>query len=208
LIQLAEGVSALAAWTRPADLLPVGDIVLEAMNVTTDDAVPPLAMTLAVLAARLAPEDAAKVFVLADPLISRATRKAQQSSSSQLRRSWLALLAHETPTALLQRELSVAGTIGALHDSTVILAVPVMLRAAFEQPSQPLPAQVLVDLLKNPLYLGWSRDIVLQQLSRHYNHSFKDVWDLVRIAGEQNLRLDFISPPKRPQPRAERASPR
>jgi hypothetical protein len=56
---------------------------------------------------------------------------------------------------------------------------------------------VLVDLLKGPLCVGEARQIVLEQLSRHYGRPFADQWDFARFAEEQRLGLDLLGPPPR-----------
>jgi len=65
---------------------------------------------------------------------------------------------------------------------------------------QPLPCrlstQQLIDLLKHPLCVGQSRRIVLDQLENRYASKFADHWNFVRFAREQNLNLDFTTPPR------------
>jgi hypothetical protein len=73
--------------------------------------------------------------------------------------------------------------------------MPAQLEPALEPLPPPLPAQVLVDLLKHPLCVGGARGVVLGQLGRHYDHSFADQWDFVRFAEEQRLGLDVLGPP-------------
>jgi hypothetical protein len=62
---------------------------------------------------------------------------------------------------------------------------------------EPLSAQTLVDLLKNPLCVGEARRVVLDSLGMRYQRTFADPWDFVRFATEQQFGLDFTSPPKR-----------
>jgi hypothetical protein len=71
---------------------------------------------------------------------------------------------------------------------------------ALDSPPQPLPAEVLVELLKHPLCAGEARRVVLNALGERYHRTFADQWDFVRFAAEQNLDLDLISPPKRSEP--------
>lgn len=67
---------------------------------------------------------------------------------------------------------------------------------------EPLPCrlstQELVELLKMPTCIGPARRVVLDQLQNRYRQQFADHWAFVRFAQEQNLGLDFTSPPKRP----------
>jgi hypothetical protein len=69
---------------------------------------------------------------------------------------------------------------------------------ALEPSRKPLPAQMLVDLLKDPLCVGAAKRLVLDQLKRHYGRRFADQWDFARFAAEKQLDLDLLSPPKRP----------
>lgn len=67
---------------------------------------------------------------------------------------------------------------------------------------QPLPCrlstQELVDLLKQPFFVGEARRVVLDQLENRYGRKFTDHWEFVHYAEEQRLGLDFTTPPKRP----------
>jgi hypothetical protein len=67
-----------------------------------------------------------------------------------------------------------------------------------EDALRPLPAQLLVDLLKHPLFVGEARRVVLEQLARRYRRPFADQWEFVRFAKEKKLGLDFTTPPRRP----------
>ncbi len=66
-----------------------------------------------------------------------------------------------------------------------------------QPPPPPLPAQMLVDLLKHPFCVGAACRTVLDQLSRHYNRPFADQWDFVDYAQREKLDLDFTSPLRR-----------
>jgi hypothetical protein len=61
----------------------------------------------------------------------------------------------------------------------------------------PLPTQQLVELLNQPLCIGPARRVVLDRLQDRYGRVFADQWEFVGFAQEQNLGLDFTSPPKR-----------
>jgi hypothetical protein len=58
----------------------------------------------------------------------------------------------------------------------------------------PLPAQLPVDLLKEPLCVSAARRVVREQLSRHYGRQFADQWEFALFAEEQRLDLDLLSP--------------
>lgn len=62
----------------------------------------------------------------------------------------------------------------------------------------PLPVQLLAELLKHPLCVGEPRRLILDQLSRHYGRPFKDQWEFVAYIRQERLPLDLTSPPSRP----------
>jgi hypothetical protein len=64
-----------------------------------------------------------------------------------------------------------------------------------------LTTQELVELLKMPTCIGKARRVVLDHLGIRYSRRFFNHWEFVRFAEEQNLGLDFTTPPKRPDPR-------
>jgi hypothetical protein len=64
-----------------------------------------------------------------------------------------------------------------------------------------LATQDLVELLKMPTCFGQARRVVLSHLGNRYGRRFVNHWAFVRFAREQHLRLDFTTPPKRPNPR-------
>ncbi len=65
-----------------------------------------------------------------------------------------------------------------------------------------LTTQELVDLLKMPTCFGAARRVVLDHLGNRYGRRFVNHWAFVRFATEQELDLDFTTPPRRPDPRA------
>ncbi|HVS39241.1 MAG TPA: hypothetical protein VMS17_27035 [Gemmataceae bacterium] len=48
-----------------------------------------------------------------------------------------------------------------------------------------------------PPFGGDARRVVLDQLGSRRRRIFADVWEFVRFAKEQNLDLDFITPPQK-----------
>jgi hypothetical protein len=76
------------------------------------------------------------------------------------------------------------------------------LEAAMRISAEPFPCrlttQELVELLKMPTCFGQARRIVLDHLGNRYRRRFVNHWEFVRFATEQNLGLDFTTPPKRP----------
>jgi hypothetical protein len=94
----------------------------------------------------------------------------------------------------------VAFLAGTPHPAT---AVALILPAAQLPPCR-LSTQQLVDLLKMPPCIGEPRRIILEHLGNRYRRTFGAPWEFVRFAKEQNLNLDFTSPPQRPgSPAAE-----
>jgi hypothetical protein len=73
---------------------------------------------------------------------------------------------------------------------------------ALETAGKPLPChlstQDLVELLKMPTCRGKDRQIVLRHLGNRYGRTFANHWEFVRFAKEQQLDLEFTTPPKRP----------
>jgi serine/threonine protein kinase len=65
-----------------------------------------------------------------------------------------------------------------------------------------LTTQELVDLLKVPTCFGKARRVVLDQLENIHGRRFANHWEFVRFAREKGLKLDFTSPPRRPDPKA------
>ncbi len=49
-----------------------------------------------------------------------------------------------------------------------------------------------------PTCVGDGRRVVFDHLGNRYRRRFETHWDLIRYAQEQNLGLDFTTPPKRP----------
>jgi hypothetical protein len=92
-----------------------------------------------------------------------------------------------------QCSLGVAGTVGGSINPLALLTIPARLQIAIE-PLQPLPAQTLVDILKDPLCVGKYQGLVLEQLARRYGRPFADQWEFARYAEEHDLGLDLLGP--------------
>ncbi len=50
-----------------------------------------------------------------------------------------------------------------------------------------------------PTCIGEVRRVILNLLSNRYRRRFDTHWDFVRYARQQELSLDFTTPPKRPE---------
>jgi hypothetical protein len=155
-----------------------------------------LAWGLSAVAARLGPEEAKGA---AATLSQAMTQTTDPDALSHLAQGLSAVLLREDSGRGSPRYGLIA-TVGVLSCPASVLSAPALLQPALEPP--PLPAQTLVDLLKQPFCVGEARQLVLGQLARHYHRPFASQWDFVRFAEEQNLGLDLTSPPKRPEPTA------
>jgi tRNA A-37 threonylcarbamoyl transferase component Bud32 len=92
---------------------------------------------------------------------------------------------------------AVAGIVAASAGLGYTFPLPKALEIAMTPVPPPLPAQDLVDLLKQPFCVGLARRRVLDQLQRHYHRPFADQWDFVRHVQEHKLDLDLSTPPQR-----------
>gem|GEM_PF-3541063 len=61
-----------------------------------------------------------------------------------------------------------------------------------------LTSQELIELLKMPTCFGPVRRKVLSHLGKLHGRDFANHWDIVRFAQEKGLKLDFATPPRRP----------
>jgi hypothetical protein len=79
------------------------------------------------------------------------------------------------------------------------------LEAAARISAEPRPCRLstqdLVELLKMPTCIGAARQIVLDHLGNRHGWRFVNHWAFVRYATEQKLKIDFTTPPKRPDPK-------
>jgi hypothetical protein len=79
-----------------------------------------------------------------------------------------------------------------------LLCAFLLVSSTLEPPRCRLSTGELVELLNNPLGIGKARRVVLNALGARSKRSFADQWNFVRFAQEQNLGLDFTSPPRAP----------
>jgi hypothetical protein len=187
----------VAARLGPQEAREAAATLSQAMA-TNRYAFPQLAEGLSAVAARLGPREAAIILTQA---MTKATDQEALSPQLQvlppLAQGLSAVLLREGPWRGSQRDRLIA-TVGVLSGPASVLSAPALLQPTRE----PLPAQTLVDLLKQPFCVGEARRLVLGQLARHYRRPFADQWDFVRFAQEQKLPLDLHTPPQRPEPAA------
>jgi hypothetical protein len=153
-----------------------------------------LAEGLSAVAARLEPKEAAEA---AATLTLAMTKNTDPAALRDLGQALSAILSRDPLDVSRRRFVSVASTIAQLGGPAPILGTPAQLQPALKPPPEPLLAQTLVDLLKDPLCVGEARRVVLGQLARHYGRPFADQWDFVRFAEERQLGLDLLGPPPR-----------
>jgi hypothetical protein len=91
-----------------------------------------------------------------------------------------------------------AATIVGLANTSPLHALRELALAVEPMPCR-LSTEDLVELLKMPTCYGEARRTVLVQLGNRYGRTFGNHWEFVRYAEEQQLGLDFTSPPKRPE---------
>ena len=111
------------------------------------------------------------------------------------------ILEEASPEQIARRSLITA--IGIVQGSAGLPVLSAITAVAFAAEPFPcrLTTQELVDLLKMPTCFGPARRVVLDHLGNRYGRRFDNHWAFVRFAREQNLELDFTTPPKRPDPK-------
>jgi hypothetical protein len=192
---LAQGLSALLARLEPREAAAFLTRVLTTNSYALQDrlhvfdALRPLAPSLSAVAPHLDPQEAATLF-------SQAVNRIALTPASPWAQALAAVLRREDTWG---KRSGLLAAIGTLSNPGTLLAAPVLLRPALEPLPPPLPAQMLVDLLKQPFCVGTARQLVLEQLARHYHRSFADQWEFVRHVQEKKLPLDLHTPPQRPE---------
>jgi hypothetical protein len=95
------------------------------------------------------------------------------------------------------RAIDIAATVGVSANGAA-LTLPFLQDAVKPLPCRLTP-QDLVEILKMPTCVREVRRVILDQLGTHYGRRFDTHWDFVRYAQQQELGLDFTTPPKRPE---------
>jgi hypothetical protein len=200
---LAKGLSAVAARLEPKEAAarcgPAADLLTRVMDKTKDlFALQPLAEGLSAVAARLDPEEAAAL--LAQAMARNKEPDALRVRSDAFRvlaRDLSLVLSRDTNESKSRHHASVVEAVAGMSGPWPLLTAPARLQVVFLTVPPPLPAQTLVDILKEPFCVGEARRLVLDQLSRHYDRPFADHWEFVRFAEERQLGLDLLGPPPR-----------
>jgi hypothetical protein len=198
---LAEGLSVVAARMDPKEASRVcAEAAVTLSRVMTNTNNPsdlwPLAEGLSAVTARMDPKEAGKAAKAAAILIKAMSKETGPTSGSAEGLS--ALLNREPTERRVQRARNASCLVGLGSSPTVLALTATLPHPALQHPPEPLPAEMLVELLKHPLCVGEARRVVLDQLGSRYGRPFEDQWDFVRFAEEQKLGLDFTSPVQRP----------
>jgi hypothetical protein len=199
LFSLAKGLSAVAGRLGAKEAAEAAAALRQAMTRTADHVVlDDLAQVLSAVAARMEPEKAAAACGQAAATLSQAmTRTTNPGELRSLAQVLSAVLLREGPGRNVRRGHGLVGVVGTLTSPGSMLSAPALLQLALATP--PLPAQTLVDLLKQPYCVGEAQRLVLEQLTRHYGRPFAGQADFLRFAREQKLPLDLTTPPQRPE---------
>jgi hypothetical protein len=163
---------------------------------TPPDALRDLAQGLSAVAAHLEPQEAAQAASALTLTLAigghgyplRDLRELAQALSATLTRD---------PRSLPVRAAGLVASVGA-NCHQPLLAPTALLPSQAALPCR-LSTQDLTDLLKHPFCVDQARRVVLEQLERRYHRTFADHWEFVRFAQQQNLGLDFATPPQRPE---------
>jgi hypothetical protein len=202
LVQLAAGLSAVASRLEPKEAAAVCSRATATRGQTMTKKVRDtlglrsLAKGLLAVSGRLEPKEAGEAAAALTEALTRARNS--HASGQHLREGLSAVLLQEDSFRLARRRHHGVGAVGVLSSPGSTLLAAALLRADLEPLPPPLPAQILVDLLKQPFCVGETRRLVLDQLGRHYQRPFADQWDFVRFAQERRLGLDLLTPPRRP----------
>jgi hypothetical protein len=167
--------------------------LLQAITKTTPEGeLHSLAKVLSAVAGRMEAKEAGEA---AATLCQAFTKTTDHNALQALAQTLSAVFHSEYSGRNARQRYRLIGAIGMLTGPESLLLAP----ALFHAPLPPLPAQTLVDLLKQPFCVGEVRRLVLEQLARHYQRPFANQWEFVRFAHEQKLDLDLLTPPQRPE---------
>jgi tRNA A-37 threonylcarbamoyl transferase component Bud32 len=197
LLMTGDEFLAAAAHLEARDAVQVAALLTEEMRKLTNNTwpwlMPQLPQSLAAVAARLEPEDAAALRAQASAFLAQTMSSRDPATQRSLGEGLSALLSPIAPADRRSRSAAAASAVAYLAGGA-----PPLIPAA-EPPPCRLSTQQLVELLKMPPFVGEPRRVVLDQLGNRYHRHFADVWEFVHFARENNLDLDFTSPPQRPE---------
>jgi hypothetical protein len=194
MVQLADGLGAVAAYLEPQDAAHAAAALTQAMQVTRDSYILSQFMNvLCTVAARLEPSDAMQAVAT---FFEAWAKRRGPHMPGELATKLSAVLTEHSPASQRQRGVEASAAVG------VAASQPFAALAFLPGASEPLPCrftdQQLVELLKLPTCIREAGRVVLNHLGNRHRRHFIDHWELVRFAKEQQLGLDFTSPPVRP----------
>lgn len=195
---MAEVVSALAAFMEPREAAALAKqaaaTLTQAISTTMNPAeLVELAAGLSEVAAWMEPKEAA------GSLLDTMSKTPDSVALSVLAQGLSPVFLREPSARRLRRAHALAASAGLITSPTIVAIVRTAHSPALEPAPDPLPAQALVDLLKDPLCVGQARRALLDALGNRYQRRFIDQWDFAHFATEQKLGLDLTSPPDRPR---------
>jgi hypothetical protein len=201
LVALAKGISALEGRLKPEQSAECAAALILAMRTKNGpEALCDLTEALRAMAGQMEPKEASAVCVqAAAALIHAMSLTNDRDYLDHLANSLSAVLLREHPVRFAQRNRMVAEMVANLGGMGLPWNASSLIASGLESLPPPLPAQVLVDLLKHPLCVGEARRLVLEQLSRHYHQPFADQWEFVEYARRHRLELDLTTPPQKPE---------
>jgi serine/threonine protein kinase len=187
----ADLLATLPALVALLDTKPADDttrFLVERLEREVDpDCLAALARALA--AGRPGPEAATATRRLTARMTALADAPEQRQT---LARGLAALAKHLRPDAA-------AAAAAALLNDVAESAEPAPLTKAFQELLGRCDPQQLVDLLKAPDCVGPARQLVLAELGRRSQRSFRGVWEFVAYARANEPGLDLTGPPTRPE---------
>jgi hypothetical protein len=211
--QLAQAMPGLAARLQREE---AAEILSQALAKTTNLSIlsqgvnsnypcelSPLAEGVSILAARLAPQEAARF--CGEAAVSLMQAQAMVTVKGNGDAALTSVLSADPP-GLSRRWAAMLICAGPLASCGCPSATPATLGLALAPPPCRLTTPQLVELLKKPTCVGRARRVILEQLQNRYQRPFADQWAFVHFAQEENLGLDFTAPPKRLPLPAEEAS--
>jgi hypothetical protein len=185
--ELAQGLAAVAARLEPKDAARAASALTESSNY----------FALGELAARLGPQDAAQA---ASALTQAMTKTIDPLALRELTQRLSAVAAHLEPKEAARQWARTASALSQAMSKAHPSALPKVAQVLSATLTRGhLSTQELTNLLKQPFCVGEARRVVLKQLERRYRRTFADHWEFVRFAQQQNLGLDFTTPPRRPE---------
>jgi hypothetical protein len=200
----AQILSAMAVRLEPKQAGEVSEALTGAMTTRDPSALPELAGGLSAVAYRLEPTEAAAVCKQAAVTLTSALNTSSTTDAQTFPRLTLSLSAVLTGTAgtslsgQSQRAVALVTALSSTANGQSLLSTVPLLYLAGKPLQSRLSTPQLVELLKNPLCVGEASRIVLEVLGARYKRQFANQWEFVHFAQEQNLGLDFTSPPERP----------